>query len=214
MEPMKPLTDKQKDILIFIEEFINDYGYPPTIRDIQNNCEISSTSVVKYNLDRLQEKGLMTRESEVSRGINLKSDPKNITIKVPVIGTITAGETFPLFDDNRWEYDDMNMLELPDSFSYLEEKLYALKVSGTSMIDALIGDGDTVIMEKTKSVKNGDMVAANVISENETTLKRIYKEGENIRLQPENPLMKALTYPSKNISILGRVVAVWRNLNK
>lgn len=214
MESMKPLTDKQKDILIFIEEFINDFGYPPTIRDIQNNCDISSTSVVKYNLDRLQEKGLMTRESEVSRGINLKSDPKNITIKVPVIGTITAGETFPLFDDNRWEYDDMNMLELPDSFSYLEEKLYALKVSGTSMIDALIGDGDTVIMEKTKSVKNGDMVAANVISENETTLKRIYKEGENIRLQPENPLMKALTYPSKNISILGRVVAVWRNLNK
>jgi repressor LexA len=211
---MKPLTDKQKDILIFIEEFINDFGYPPTIRDIQNNCDISSTSVVKYNLDRLQEKGLMTRESEVSRGINLKSDPKNITIKVPVIGTITAGETFPLFDDNRWEYDDMNMLELPDSFSYLEEKLYALKVSGTSMIDALIGDGDTVIMEKTKSVKNGDMVAANVISENETTLKRIYKEGETIRLQPENPLMKALTYPSKNISILGRVVAVWRNLNK
>ena len=211
---MKPLTDKQKDILIFIEEFINDFGYPPTIRDIQNNCDISSTSVVKYNLDRLQEKGLMTRESEVSRGINLKGDPKNITIKVPVIGTITAGETFPLFDDNRWEYDDMNMLELPDSFSYLEEKLYALKVSGTSMIDALIGDGDTVIMEKTKSVKNGDMVAANVISENETTLKRIYKEGENIRLQPENPLMKALTYPSKNISILGRVVAVWRNLNK
>ena len=168
---MKPLTDKQKDILIFIEEFINDFGYPPTIRDIQNNCDISSTSVVKYNLDRLQEKGLMTRESEVSRGINLKSDPKNITIKVTVIGTITAGETFPLFDDNRWEYDDMNMLELPDSFSYLEEKLYALKVSGTSMIDALIGDGDTVIMEKTKSVKNGDMVAANVISENETTLK-------------------------------------------
>ena len=214
MESMKPLTDKQKDILIFIEEFINDFGYPPTIRDIQNNCDISSTSVVKYNLDRLQEKGLMTRESEVSRGINLKSDPKNITIKVPVIGTITAGETFPLFDDNRWEYDDMNMLELPDSFSYLEEKLYALKVSGTSMIDALIGDGDTVIMEKTKSVKNGDMVAANVISENETTLKRIYKEGEIIRLQPENPLMKALTYPSKNISILGRVVAVWRNLNK
>ncbi|MEC7871403.1 MAG: transcriptional repressor LexA [Chloroflexota bacterium] len=211
---MKPLTDKQKDILIFIEEFINDFGYPPTIRDIQNNCDISSTSVVKYNLDRLQEKGLMTRESEVSRGINLKSDPKNITIKVPVIGTITAGETFPLFDDNRWEYDDMNMLELPDSFSYLEEKLYALNVSGTSMIDALIGDGDTVIMEKTKSVKNGDMVAANVISENETTLKRIYKEGETIRLQPENPLMKALTYPSKNISILGRVVAVWRNLNK
>ena len=214
MESMKPLTDKQKDILIFIEEFINDFGYPPTIRDIQNNCDISSTSVVKYNLDRLQEKGLMTRESEVSRGINLKSDPKNITIKVPVIGTITAGENFPLFDDNRWEYDDMNMLELPDSFSYLEEKLYALKVSGTSMIDALIGDGDTVIMEKTKSVKNGDMVAANVISENETTLKRIYKEGETIRLQPENPLMKALTYPSKNISILGRVVAVWRNLNK
>jgi repressor LexA len=214
MESMKPLTDKQKDILIFIEEFINDFGYPPTIRDIQNNCDISSTSVVKYNLDRLQEKGLMTRESEVSRGINLKSDPKNTTIKVPVIGTITAGETFPLFDDNRWEYDDMNMLELPDNFSYLEEKLYALKVSGTSMIDALIGDGDTVIMEKTKSVNNGDMVAANVISENETTLKRIYKEGENIRLQPENPLMKALIYPSKNISILGRVVAVWRNLNK
>ena len=208
------ISGSKGNIFYINKEFINDFGYPPTIRDIQNNCDISSTSVVKYNLDRLQEKGLMTRESEVSRGINLKSDTKNPIIKVPVIGTITAGEPFPLFDDNRWEYDDIDMLELPDKFSHLEEKLYALKVSGTSMIDALIGDGDTVVMEKTKSVNNGDMVAANVISENETTLKRIYKEGENIRLQPENPLMKALIYPSKNISILGRVVAVWRNLNK
>ncbi len=98
MRNAKPLTEKQKDILNFIESYIEEFGYPPSIRDIQNNCDISSTSVVKYNLDRLQEKGLMNRDSEISRSISLTNSEKSQTIKVPVLGTITAGQPFPMVD--------------------------------------------------------------------------------------------------------------------
>jgi len=210
MTNFKPLTEKQKHILKFIESYIDEYGYPPSIRDIQNNCDISSTSVVKYNLDRLQERGLMNRDSEISRSISLTSIEKNQTIKVPVLGTITAGQPFPLLEDSRWDLDEIDSIDLPDNFSYIEDKIFALKVSGYSMVDALIGDGDTIILEKTSQAKNGEMVAAKIDTENESTLKRIFVEGEKTRLQPENPLMEPMYFPTKDISILGKVVAVWR----
>jgi len=210
MRNAKPLTEKQKDILNFIETYIEEFGYPPSIRDIQNNCDISSTSVVKYNLDRLQEKGLMNRDSEISRSISLTNSEKSQTIKVPVLGTITAGQPFPMVEDSRWDVDELDSIDLPDNFSYIEDKIFALKVSGYSMVDALIGDGDTIILEKTNKALNGEMVAAKINSENETTLKRIFIEGNNTRLQPENPLMDSMYFPSKDISILGKVVAVWR----
>ena len=210
MRNSKPLTEKQKDILNFIETYIDEFGYPPSIRDIQNNCDISSTSVVKYNLDRLQEKGLMNRDSEISRSISLTNAEKSQTIKVPVLGTITAGQPFPMVEDSRWDVDELESIDLPDNFSYIEDKIFALKVSGYSMIDALIGDGDTVILEKTNKALNGEMVAAKIDSENETTLKRIYIEGNKTRLQPENPLMDSMYFDSKDVSILGKVVAVWR----
>ncbi|MED5254677.1 MAG: transcriptional repressor LexA [Chloroflexota bacterium] len=210
MRNPKPLTEKQKDILNFIENYIEEFGYPPSIRDIQNNCDISSTSVVKYNLDRLQEKGLMNRDSEISRSISLTNSEKSQTIKVPVLGTITAGQPFPMVEDSRWDVDELESIDLPDNFSYIEDKIFALKVSGYSMVDALIGDGDTIILEKTNKALNGEMVAAKINSENETTLKRIFIEGNNTRLQPENPLMDSMYFPSKDVSILGKVVAVWR----
>ncbi|MQF85239.1 MAG: repressor LexA [SAR202 cluster bacterium] len=210
MRNAKPLTEKQKDILNFIETYIEEFGYPPSIRDIQNNCDISSTSVVKYNLDRLQEKGLMNRDSEISRSISLTNSEKSQTIKVPVLGTITAGQPFPMVEDSRWDVDELESIDLPDNFSYIEDKIFALKVSGYSMVDALIGDGDTIILEKTNKALNGEMVAAKINSENETTLKRIFIEGNNTRLQPENPLMDSMYFPSKDVSILGKVVAVWR----
>ena len=210
MRNSKPLTEKQKDILNFIETYIEEFGYPPSIRDIQNNCDISSTSVVKYNLDRLQEKGLMNRDSEISRSISLTNSEKSQTIKVPVLGTITAGQPFPMVEDSRWDVDELESIDLPDNFSYIEDKIFALKVSGYSMVDALIGDGDTIILEKTNKALNGEMVADKINSENETTLKRIFIEGNNTRLQPENPLMESMYFPSKDVSILGKVVAVWR----
>ena len=210
MRNTKPLTEKQKDILNFIETYIDEFGYPPSIRDIQNNCDISSTSVVKYNLDRLQEKGLMNRDSEISRSISLTNSEKSQTIKVPVLGTITAGQPFPMVEDSRWDVDELDTIDLPDNFSYIEDKIFALKVSGYSMVDALIGDGDTIILEKTNKALNGEMVAAKIDSENETTLKRIFIEGNKTRLQPENPLMESMYFPSNDVSILGKVVAVWR----
>tara|TARA_Y100001970_G_scaffold194704_1_gene236700 strand:- start:9442 stop:10089 length:648 start_codon:yes stop_codon:yes gene_type:complete len=210
MRNTKPLTEKQKDIINFIETYIDEFGYPPSIRDIQNNCDISSTSVVKYNLDRLQEKGLMNRDSEISRSISLTNSEKSQTIKVPVLGTITAGQPFPMVEDSRWDVDELDTIDLPDNFSYIEDKIFALKVSGYSMVDALIGDGDTIILEKTNKALNGEMVAAKIDSENETTLKRIFIEGNKTRLQPENPLMESMYFPSNDVSILGKVVAVWR----
>ena len=152
----------------------------------------------------------MNRDSEVSRSISLNTETKVNSISVPVLGTITAGQPFPLIEDDRWDLNEMDMIDLPDNFSYIEDKIFALKVSGYSMVDALIGDGDTVILEKTNIAKNGEMVAAKINSENETTLKRIYNEGSQTRLQPENPLMDPFFYPSSDVSILGKVVAVWR----
>tara|TARA_B000000441_G_scaffold126068_1_gene104674 strand:- start:914 stop:1276 length:363 start_codon:yes stop_codon:yes gene_type:complete len=115
-----------------------------------------------------------------------------------------------MVEDSRWDVDELESIDLPDNFSYIEDKIFALKVSGYSMVDALIGDGDTIILEKTNKALNGEMVAAKINSENETTLKRIFIEGNNTRLQPENPLMDSMYFPSKDVSILGKVVAVWR----
>ena len=212
---MKELSERQQQILGFIEEFIEDNGYPPTIRDIQAACEISSTSVVDYNLNALRSKGYINRDAEVSRGLQLLQGGRRAelpdTVAIPLLGTIAAGSPVPLpTADSLGHIETQETIDLPQSITGSGEKLYALRVKGESMIDALIADGDLVVMEQTSRVENGQMAAIRLKLEDETTLKRFYREGENVRLQPENSQMEAIVCDAANVEVLSRLVAVWR----
>lgn len=210
---MKPLTDRQQEILTYIEEFEAEHGYPPTVRDIQTGCKISSTSVVAYNLDVLRKEGYLSRAEGVSRGLKLSGwrGRQRETTQVPLMGSIAAGSPFPLPTADAWsDTQDKDMLELPAAIAGQSDRLYALRVRGESMIDALIGDGDLVIMEQAEEVRNGQMAAVRVTPDEETTLKYYYSEGANVRLQPANSQMHPIIVPAGRVQVLSRLVAVWR----
>ena len=219
---MVKLSDRQQMIMSFIENFIEEHDYPPTIRDIQNGCNISSTSVVAYNLDKLKDGGQLNRHSEVSRGLSLASAGSNSnkfksteldSVAVPLLGTIAAGSPFPMPENDTWsDLSGSELIDLPQAIVGPGDNVYALKVRGESMIAALISDGDLVIMEQTSSARNGQMAAVRIKSENTTTLKNFYSEGPRIRLEPANSQMNAMTFPSDDVEVLSKVVAVWRYL--
>ena len=217
---MKKLSERQQLILSFIEEFIEEHDYPPTVRDIQNGCDISSTSVVSYNLDRLKEGGFLNRHSEVSRGLTLANqkngppEPASIdTVAVPLLGTIAAGSPFPMPENDTWsDLTGQELIHLPQAIVGPGDGLYALKVRGESMIDALISDGDLVIMEQASTVRNGQMAAVRIKSDHSTTLKHFYAEGPRTRLEPANSQMEAMTFNSSDVEVLSKVIAVWRYL--
>src|SRR3990172_227401 len=207
---MKGLSTKQKSILEFIRQFIRDKDYPPSIRDIQLGCNISSTSVVDYNLKALERLGHIRRDREVSRAIELLDGRgrRPQTVAVPIIGAIAAGEPIPVPSQDTWsniDYD--NVVEVTQDMTGGKDRVYALRVKGTSMIDALVNDGDLVIMEATASPDNGDMVAAWLKREQEATLKRIYVEDSRVRLQPANVTMQPIYTDLDNVEVQGKVLA-------
>ncbi|MDY6918532.1 MAG: transcriptional repressor LexA [Chloroflexota bacterium] len=207
---MKKLSAKQARIMEFLRWFIDDRGYPPTIRDIARGCDISSTSVVEYNLRVLEKDGHITRDREVSRGIGLGDRP---VLRVPVIGTIAAGEPIPVPSADAWSPErTADTVELPEGFTRCKEAIYALRVKGTSMIDALIVEGDLVLMQQASTAENGDMVAAWLKDEGEATLKKFYLENGKVRLQPANESMAPIYADPRNVEIQGRVVGVIRRL--
>ena len=211
---MKGLSAKQQGILDFVRKFIRDKDYPPSIRDIQLGCNISSTSVVDYNLKALERLGYIRRDREVSRAIELLDGTgrRPMTIPVPIIGTIAAGQPIPVPSDDTWssvDYD--NVVEVTEEMTRGREKVYALRVRGTSMIDALVNDGDLVILEATTSANDGDMVAAWLKREGEATLKKIYTEDGRVRLQPANLEMKPIFTEPENVEVQGRVLATIGN---
>ncbi|MBI4199220.1 MAG: repressor LexA [Chloroflexi bacterium] len=207
---MRKLSPRQEAILQLIRQFIEEQGYPPTVRDIQRACHLSSTSVVDYNLNILQKYGHIRRSPEVSRGIGLLPQARQrLTARVPLIGYIAAGEPLPVFSA---QAEPLEILELATSLTRGEEDLYALRVRGTSMIDALIDDGDLVVLKPTKTINNGDTVVAWIRSKQEATLKRFYYDGDRVRLQPANSQMAPLLVAPDDVEVQGRVIAVVRNL--
>jgi len=207
---MKGLSAKQESILEFLRTFIRDKDYPPSIRDIQLGCKISSTSVVDYNLKALERQGFIRRDREVSRAIELLdgSGRRPHTVPVPIIGTIAAGQPIPVPTADTWsniDYD--NVVDVTPDMTGGKEQVFALRVKGTSMIDALVNDGDIVILEKTSSAKDGDMVAAWLKREEEATLKRIYTDNNKVRLQPANVTMKPIFTDLENVEVQGRVLS-------
>jgi len=203
------LSKTRERILIYIRVFFDERGYAPTVRDILKGCSLSSTAVVQHHLNVLEREGRIHRDPEVFRSIQL-TDRKN-TVSVPLLGTIAAGEPIPVPTAETWRSEALETIELTDEMTQGKE-VYALKVKGLSMIDALIDDGDVVLMEPVSTAENDDMVAVWLKEQQEVTLKRIFLEPGRICLRPANKLMEPVYQSPENVEIQGRVVGVVRKL--
>lgn len=210
------LTVRQQLILDYIRDFHAANMYPPTIRDIGRGVGIGSTSVVSYNLDKLRDAGWINRDNRVSRGLQLvhktvrRVPARGALVTVPMAGRIFAAVPVPMpAADASFAPDET--IDVPRSMVGDAEDLFALQVRGDSMIDAMVGDGDIVVLKRTQVARNGDLVAAWLRREEETTLKHFFVEPSGrIRLQPANPTMKPIYAQAKNVEVQGRVVLVLR----
>lgn len=212
---VKPLSRKQKAIVDFIAAFSEDHSYPPTIREIQEGLGISSTSVVDYNLKVLEQRNAIRRNRNISRGIELvdRQPVRSNMMRIPVIGQIAAGQPIPVPGDVALE-EFPEMVDIgTEMLGAGGDGLFALRVKGHSMIDALIGDGDIVVLRQQQTCDNGDTVAVWLRDEGETTLKKFYNEGERIRLQPANAMMDPIYTSADNVEVQGRLVTVIRSID-
>ena len=212
----KELSKRQQRILEFIRAFIDENQFPPTIREIGQSVGISSTSVVKYNLDVLERESWIKRNPDISRGIRLLEEAVGHVadlIQVPLLGRIAAGEPIPVPEADAPPFGYENSIELTRDIVKDEKGIYALEVRGDSMVDALIHDGDIVLMRQQERVENGELAAVWLQDQEETTLKRFYLEGRRVRLQPANPTMQPMFYPAEGVRVMGKVVCVIRQLN-
>lgn len=213
------LSERQQKIYEFITKFTREKGRPPTIREIGAHVGISSTSVVNYNLNILAREGLIQREKEVSRGLRIVGQQAKAllgevtTVQIPLLGKIAAGSPIPLPTEGMTKWDG-EMIALTRELIPNADGLFALEVKGNSMIDALINDGDIVVMKKQEVAENGDMCAVWLRDKNETTLKRVYREKNRIRLQPMNPTLNPIYADPRDVRIQGKVILVVRQLQK
>ena len=214
MTPNKKLSPRKKRMLEFIQTFIDENGLPPTVRDIQKACEISSTSVVDYNLRLLDRDGYLNRRPDVARGIELLDEsgqPVNSVPKVQIVGRIAAGAPLPAFSaEGAAASQEFDTIEVAPELTRRYGKLYGLEVQGLSMIDALIDDGDVVIVQPAQSAESGEMIVAWLKEEEEATLKKYYPEGNQVRLQPANSQMEPIYSSADNVEVRGKVVSVIR----
>ncbi len=232
---MQGLSERHKRILEVLDQSQSQLGYPPSIREICDKTGITSTSLVNYYLDQLQEMGFIQRDGRVSRGIRLVQMPEILKsnvigtvrqtaqriqqtaeelLSIPIVGRIQAGEPLPIPDSDFARFDPEHAVAVASSLFPKREKadeLFALEVRGDSMIDAMINEGDIVIMRPVKEVHNGDMVAIWLKDEHETTLKYFYLESGKVRLQPANPnYQPRIINNPENVEVQGKVVMVIR----
>jgi len=230
------LSKRHELILKFLAKFQEENGYSPSIREIGESIDVTSTSLVDYYLKQLEEKGYISREQHISRSICLLKDitqKKTIAdhvsdgikevgnmveelLTVPVMGRIVASEPIPMPTSDVGYFDSESSIEIARSLLPSKEKvedLYALEVQGDSMIDAMVNDGDIVIMKRTQEANNGEMVAVWLDDKDQTTLKYFYKENKGIRLQPANPNMGPIMVENPaSLRIMGKVVMVIRQM--
>lgn len=228
----KRLSERQRFILGFIGEYLREHGYAPSIREIKSEVERAglvrtasgntSTSVVDYNLRALEEAGYIRRDRNKSRAIELvdntgRSRNAARPIQIPLASApIAAGLPIPVLEDIRMGMAEDTIEvggEMLGRHASHADRLYALRVRGMSMIDALINDGDLVILEAQETAENGQTVAAWLKAEQEATLKRFYLEDGRVRLQPANSTMQPIYTDPENLEIKGRLVAVIRQVD-
>jgi repressor LexA len=217
----KGLGERHQKILEFLQEYQRENKYPPSIREIGEKTGISSTSVVNYYLDQLEKKGMIERDRKISRGVRLSgSNISADTFRVPMLGRIAAGLPLPELEAgvSYMTDNESNAVEIARSLLPAKEKgdnLFALEVKGDSMIDAMINDGDIVVLRPATDARNGEMVAVWLPRDNEATLKYFFREKDRYRLQPANPTMKPIfVKKSEPLEIKGKVVMVIRKMEK
>ena len=197
------ITDKQREILEYMKKEILNKGYPPTVRDICEAVNLKSTSSVHSHLETLEKNGYIRRDPTKPRAIEIIDENFNLTrremVNVPIVGRVAAGEPI-LAVENIESYFPIPMEYMPNAESFM------LKVKGESMINAGIFDGDNILVQKCDDARNGDMVVALV--EDSATVKTFYKEGDHIRLQPENDTMDPIIVP--DCQVLGKAFGVFR----
>ena len=208
------LSERQREIITFIREFSYEKGYPPTIREIGQRAGISSTSVVNYNLNKLEKDGYLTRDLKVSRGVRLVEGPGSKSqgdlVNIPLAGYIFASTPVMVGDTPQTAADEV--ISLTRDIVRDTGDLFALRVKGDSMIDAMVNDGDIVVMKRADRARYGEMVAVWLTDRNETTLKHFYLEGSKVRLQPANPTIQPIMVDSNKVQIQGKVVLVLRQM--
>lgn len=203
---MEKLTSRQEEILTFIKEYIVSNGYPPTVREIGQALGVSSPATIHAHLCNLEEKGFIKKQETKNRAIELLVENEFLhnndnVVDVPLLGKITAGSPIEAIEQPD-EYFSLPAYLLPN-----DKEVFTLKVSGNSMINVGIFDGDIVIVERKNTARNGEIVVA-MTEENEVTLKTFYKEKDYFRLQPENDTMDPIILD--NVSILGKAIGLYR----
>jgi repressor LexA len=199
------LTKKQKDILEFVRKHIHDQGYAPTLREIGEHFGLSSVATVHKHLKALEEKGELKREEGRARQVEVRPPQNQPHLwEVPLLGLVAAG--LPI-----------EALEQPDTISLPEDMLgrgetFVLQVKGDSMIEDHILNGDRIVVEKKVTAENGEIVVA--LIGNEATVKRLYREGERVRLQPANSSMAPIYVQNGDLKIQGVVTGVLRKMRK
>jgi repressor LexA len=230
------LGKRHKLILEFLSAFQAENGYSPSIREIGESIGVRSTSLVDYYLKQLEEMGYITREQHISRsicllkpdellqaaagkvvqGIRQAGDALGELLSIPLMGRIVASEPLPMPATDVGYFDSESSIEIARSLLPAREKgeeLFALEVQGDSMIDAMVNDGDIIIMKRAQQAENGEMVAVWLDDRDETTLKYFFKEPDRIRLQPANPGMGPIYVDNPgSLRIMGKVVMVIRQL--
>lgn len=229
------LSERHRKIMEFLIKFQNTNGYSPSIRQIGDSINVKSTSLVDYYLNQLQEMGHIERADHISRSVRVLqpvqpgfSIPVKVSdalknagniladlVSIPIAGRIVASAPIPMPASDLSYYDAESSVDIARSLLPAKETndLFALEVNGDSMVDAMVNDGDIVVMKKAESANNGEMVAVWMDDRDETTLKYFYKEAGRIRLQPANPNMGPIYVQNpKSLRIMGKVVLVIRQI--
>ncbi len=195
------LTKRQKEILDYVRSYLGEHGYAPTLQEIGVQFELSSPATVYKHVEQLVQKGYLRKAAHQGRGLQLV-DPEPIrTIEVPLLGQVAAGRPIEAIAEPE-------MINLPPDFVG-RKPTYVLRVRGNSMIDEQISDGDYFIVEDRTTADYGETVIE-MLGDEEVTLKKYYREGKNIRLQPANPAMEALIIDESKVRVQGVVIGVMR----